>query len=84
MDGDTFRERREEAKSIPDERGQWFQLVYNEQHASADEWFAERGWTATATALADYLQSLGRRLPGPDSQAFDMINSVRLVSAVKS
>ena len=83
MDDDAFRDKREEAKSIPDDRGQWFQLVYNERHASADEWFTERGWSAAATPLADYLRSLGRTVPAADSDAAYMIDSVRLVSAVK-
>src|SRR5271169_2404785 len=36
------------ARAKGDER-LFFQLVYNEQHAPADQWFDEHGWTAVAT-----------------------------------
>jgi methyltransferase (TIGR00027 family) len=58
-------------------------LVYNERHAPADQWFGERGWTAVATPLADYLRELGRPVPGPDSEAGPMIARNSLVRAVK-
>ncbi|MDT5200486.1 MAG: hypothetical protein QOH34_2008, partial [Mycobacterium sp.] len=38
----------------------WAQLVYNERHAAADQWFGEHAWTAVATPLADYLREMGR------------------------
>src|ERR1700761_1199773 len=37
----------------------FFQLVYNEQHAPATEWFARHGWNAVGTPLADYLREVG-------------------------
>ncbi|MEB3020354.1 class I SAM-dependent methyltransferase [[Mycobacterium] crassicus] len=59
-------------------------LVYNERCAPADLWFGERGWTAVATPLGDYLQELGRPVPGPDSEAGPMIARNALVKAVKN
>ena len=63
--------------------GSFFTLIYNERHARADEWFGARGWTAARTPLAEYLQRMGRDLPGADSQAAQMIRSNTLVTAVK-
>lgn len=59
------------------------QLIYNERCAPADQWFGERGWTAVATPLADYLRELGRPVPGPDSEAGPMVARNSLVRAVK-
>ena len=61
----------------------FFQLVYNAQHAPADQWFDEHGWAAVATPLADYLREVGRPVPGPESEARSMIARNTLVSAVK-
>jgi methyltransferase (TIGR00027 family) len=61
----------------------FFQLVYNERHAPADEWFNQHGWTAVATPLADYLREVGRPVPAPDVEAGPMIARNTLVSAVK-
>ena len=61
----------------------FFQLVYNEQHAPADRWLDEHGWTAVATPLADYLRELGRPVPGPESDARSMVARNTLVRAVK-
>jgi len=61
----------------------FFQLVYNERHAPADQWFGEHGWTAEATRLGDYLREVGRPVPGPDSEAGPMIARNTLVRAVK-
>ncbi len=61
----------------------FFQLIYNEQHAPADQWLGEHGWTAVATPLADYLRELGRAVPGPESAARSMIARNTLVRAVK-
>jgi methyltransferase (TIGR00027 family) len=61
----------------------FFTLVYNEQHAPAEQWFGDRGWTAEATPLAAYLRQVGRPVPEPDSDAGHMVQSVTLVSAVK-
>lgn len=59
------------------------QLVYNERCAPADQWFGERGWTAVATPLAEYLREHGRPVPGADSEAGPMIARNTLVRAVK-
>jgi methyltransferase (TIGR00027 family) len=83
MDRDTFREKVQEAKSVDDERGQWWQLVYNEQHAPAAQWFAERGWAAEETTLMDYLKTVGRSVESADAEAANMLASITLVSAVK-
>jgi methyltransferase (TIGR00027 family) len=71
-----------EARAKGDER-LFFQLVYNERHAPADQWFGEHGWTAVATPLANYLPELGRPVPGPDSEARSMVARNTLVRAVK-
>ena len=71
-----------EARAKGDER-LFFQLVYNERHAPADQWFGEHGWTAVATPLADYLREVGRPVPGPDSEARSMVARNTLVRAVK-
>jgi methyltransferase (TIGR00027 family) len=65
------------------ERRVFFQLVYNERHAPADQWFGEHGWTALATPLADYLREVGRPVPGPDIAAGPMVARNTLVRAVK-
>jgi methyltransferase (TIGR00027 family) len=61
----------------------FFQLVYNERHAPADQWFGGHGWSAEATRLGDYLREVGRPVPGPDSEAGPMIARNTLVRAVK-
>ena len=61
----------------------FFRLIYNEQHAPAQQWLGEHGWTAVATPLADYLREVGRPVPGPDIEAGPMINRNTLVRAVK-
>ncbi|AKK25754.1 class I SAM-dependent methyltransferase [Mycobacterium sp. EPa45] len=83
MDRNVFREKVHEAKSVDDERGQWWQLVYNEQHAPAAQWFGERGWTAEDMTLIDYLESVGRSVESADGEAANMLAGVTLVSAVK-
>ncbi|AQT78349.1 SAM-dependent methyltransferase [Mycolicibacterium litorale] len=83
MDRDAFQAKVQEAKSVDDERGQWWQLVYNEQHAPAAQWFSERGWDAEATTLLDYLQTVGRSVDSADAEAANMLASITLVSAVK-
>jgi methyltransferase (TIGR00027 family) len=70
------------ARAAGDQR-LFFQLVYNEQHAPAEQWFGERGWTAVATPLADYLRQVGRPVPGMDIEAGPMVARNTLVSAVK-
>ncbi|MGH3557007.1 MAG: class I SAM-dependent methyltransferase [Mycobacterium sp.] len=61
----------------------FFRLVYNEQHAPAEQWFGEHGWTAVATPLADYLRAVDRPVPEPDIEAGPMVARNTLVSAVK-
>lgn len=83
MQREAFRAKVEEAKAVDDMRGQWWQLVYNEQCGPAAQWFSGRGWTAEATELMDYLVSAGRAVPADDVEARTMIESITLVSAVK-
>ncbi len=84
MDADAFKAKVQDAKTTSDERGQWWQLVYNEQHAPAAQWFSGRGWTSTATSLMDYLQSVGRSTPSADEETTNMLQSITLVRAVKN
>lgn len=83
MDANMFEAKVKEAKTTSDERGQWWQLVYNEQHAPAAVWFSERGWTATPTTLTDYLESVGRPTRSADDETVNMLQSITLVSAEK-
>ena len=83
MEKEAFTAKVEEAKAADDMRGQWWQLVYNEQCAPAAQWFSQRRWTATATGLTDYLESVGRSAPTADAEVSTMIRSITLVSAVK-
>jgi methyltransferase (TIGR00027 family) len=85
MPSDDFAAAVEEERAAAAEGDQrlFFQLVYNERHAPADEWFGEHGWTAVATPLADYLREVGRPVPGPDVEAGPMIARNTLVRAVK-
>jgi methyltransferase (TIGR00027 family) len=82
MDPDAFASAVEEERSADDGR-LFFQLVYNERYAPADQWFGERGWTAVTTPLADYLRDVGRPVPGPDVEAGPMVTRNTLVSGVK-
>ena len=84
MADDAFRVKLDEAKSAENMRGQWWQLVYNEQCAPAAQWFSQRGWTAAATTLTDYLESVGRATPATAADVVQMIDSITLVSAVKN
>ena len=83
LDQDEFEAKVEEERADPDQRV-FFQLVYNERHAPASEWFSQRGWTAVGTPLADYLREVGRPVPGPDLKAGPMVARNTLVSAVKA
>ena len=83
MDREAFAVKREAAKELPGHQGEWWQMIYNEQHAPAAQWFSERGWTAVETALRSYLLSNGRALPDGAEES-TMIDSVRLVHAVKN
>ena len=71
------------AQAEGDER-LFFQLVYNERHAPAEQWFGEHGWDSVATPLADYLLEVGRPVPGPDTEAGPMISRNTLVRAVRT
>jgi methyltransferase (TIGR00027 family) len=84
MDSEAFKAKVREARSVDDDRGQWWQLVYNEQHAPAAQWFSGRGWTAAETSLTDYLEMVGRSTDSADAEAANMLASVRLVRAVKN
>lgn len=84
MDKAAFKAKVEETKASPDMQGQWWQMVYNEQCAPAAQWFSERGWTAVATSLTDYLETVGRSAPSAEAEVANMISSITLVSAVKN
>jgi methyltransferase (TIGR00027 family) len=83
MDRDAFQAKVQQAKSVGNERGQWWQLVYNEQVAPAAQWFGERGWTAEETTLLDYLKGVGRSADSADAEVANMLASITLVSAIK-
>lgn len=83
MNDEAFKAKVREAKTADDMRGQWWQLVYNEQCAPAAQWFSARGWTAAAVTLTDYLESVGRGAPTDNAEVANMIRSITLVSAVK-
>jgi methyltransferase (TIGR00027 family) len=74
----------ERAAAAEGDKRVFFQLVYNEQHAPATEWFGRHGWTAVGTPLADYLREVGRPVPGPETEAGPMIARNTLVSAVRA
>ena len=82
MEPDAFAAAVEEERNADDGR-LFFQLVYNERYAPADQWFSERGWTAVPTPLADYLREVGRPAPGPDTESGPMVARNTLVSATK-
>ena len=88
MDMDAFKAKVEEARvqetrAVGDMRGQFWQMVYNEQCAPAAQWFSQRGWTVRATALTDYLTSVDRPLAAVEPEVVNMITSITRVSAVK-
>ena len=70
MPAEVFGFKRDEERTAGDD-GSFFTLVYNERHAPAEEWFAERGWDAEPMTLSDYLPRLGRPadLDDPEVQA---------------
>jgi methyltransferase (TIGR00027 family) len=72
---------RERAEAAED--GTFFSLIYNQHYERADTWFDRHGWTSTRTPLADYFTAMGRALPGPDSEAAQMVRSNTLVTAIK-
>jgi hypothetical protein len=77
-------EAKQAVERTADADGTFFTLVYNEQHAPADEWFAAHGWTAEATQLATHLRELGRPAPEDDPDVSPMVGSISLVSATKT
>jgi methyltransferase (TIGR00027 family) len=87
MAADAFEAKREEERAAgaegPGGRGPFFQLVYNEQHQPAADWFGARGWRAAATPLTDYLRDHRRPVPSSDSEAGAMTGTISLVSAIK-
>lgn len=83
MPAEAFEAAVEAEVAADDDSRIFHRLVYNERHAPADQWFGERGWTAVATPLADYLRELGRPVPGPDTEAGQMIARNSLVRAVR-
>jgi methyltransferase (TIGR00027 family) len=82
LDAEVFEAKREEERATGD-GDTFFNLVYNEQHAPAHEWFGSRGWWAVATPLPYQLRALGRPVPAPDSEAGVMTGNISLVSAIK-
>ncbi len=84
MDAAEFEVKLQEAKTIDDSRGQWYQMIYNEQHAPAAQWLSEHGWSAEETLLTDYLAAVGRTVANRDADAEHMLSSVSLVRAVKN
>ncbi|MDT5016798.1 MAG: hypothetical protein QOD39_2958 [Mycobacterium sp.] len=87
LDADTFAAKLAEELDTGGVNGRgrpFYQLVYNQQFAPAAQWFGDRGWRAEAVRLADYLRSVGRPAPVPDSEAGAMTGNISLVSAVKA
>jgi O-methyltransferase involved in polyketide biosynthesis len=82
MPAEVFAYKREEERAAGND-GSFFTLVYNERHAPAELWFAEHGWAAEATSLAEYLPRLGRPAPVDDPEVGAMISAIRLVTATK-
>ena len=81
LDSAAFEAKREEERAAGNDT--FFNLVYNEQHEPAAQWFGNRGWRADATPLPDYLRSVGRPVPAPNSDAGSMTGTISLVSATK-
>lgn len=81
MPADAFAAARDDERAAGNDS--FFTLVYNEQHAPADRWFAARGWTAEATALPGYLADLGRPVAVDHPQSAAMLDAISLVTAVK-
>ena len=83
MEREAFKAKVEETKAAEDMRGEWWQLIYNEQIAPAAQWFSGHGWTTEATALTDYLTAVDRSVPTDDAEVTNMITSITLVRGVK-
>jgi methyltransferase (TIGR00027 family) len=82
MPDEAFQAKRAEAVSSGEENA-FFTLVYNQQHAPAEQWFGEHGWDAVATPLHDLLARAGRPVPAPGSDAGVMTGTITLVAATK-
>jgi methyltransferase (TIGR00027 family) len=85
MEADEFKANLEEERSAiasGEEQRPFFQLIYNEQHAPATDWFGQRGWNAVGTPLADYLRQVGRPVPAPETEGSAFLRNT-LVSALK-
>jgi methyltransferase (TIGR00027 family) len=85
MDAAEFAARQDEERAgiMGDRQRPFFQLVYNEQHEPAADWFGARGWRADATPLADYLRAHHRPAPSSTSDAGSMTSTISLISAIK-
>lgn len=84
LPADEYAAKVEEERAAADgDQRPFFQLVYNERHAPAADWFGTRGWTAIGTPLTDYLIEVGRPVPGPESEAASMFARNTLVCATK-
>lgn len=62
MDAEAFEAKKKEERATTDENT-FFNLVYNEQHEPAAQWFGARGWRAQATPLTECLRASGRPVP---------------------
>ncbi len=83
MPADDYAAALADEQAAGDDARIFHQLIYNQRCAPADEWFGARGWTATPTPLATWLDTLGRTVPSADVDAGPMIARITLVSGVK-
>lgn len=81
--GDAELEEARAAERASGDESQFFNLIYNEQHAPAVDWFGDHGWPGEAVRLVDYFEEIGRPVPAPDSEAGPMFAGIELVTAVK-
>ncbi|WP_019973320.1 class I SAM-dependent methyltransferase [Mycobacterium sp. 141] len=82
MDREVFEAKRAEGR-VSGQDTEFFSLVYNQQHAPAEQWFSPRGWDVETTALHDYLERVGRPIPAVTSEAAVMTGTISLVTATK-
>src|SRR6201996_765393 len=73
LEQDDFQAKLDEERAGGDGQRPLFQVVHNERHAPAADWFGDRRWTAVGTPLPDYLRQVGRPVPGPDTEAGPMV-----------
>ena len=81
ISADVFAAARERERA--EGRQAYYSLIYNEQHAPAENWFREHGWTVAATSITDYLRAHGRPDFPAGSEADTMLGGISLVSATK-